>query len=85
MTSTNYTQTNLVPVEPIHSNENYVNRGILTSSYKEEIKENFNNSESNSLFRLKQHVRANHYKFAPAAGTILKVSVFVIAYLITFI
>ncbi|WP_298512347.1 hypothetical protein [uncultured Kordia sp.] len=85
MTSTNYTHRNLVPVEPIQTNENYINRGILTSSYKEEIKENFNNSESNSLFRLKQRVRTNQHRLTPAAGTILKVSVFVIAYIIAFI
>ncbi|MEM6717894.1 MAG: hypothetical protein AAF611_01130 [Bacteroidota bacterium] len=85
MTTTNHTQTILVPVEPIESTQNFVNRGILTSRYKEEIKSNFSNPQSNSLFRLKQRVRTNQHRFTPAAGTILKVSVFVIAYLIAFI
>ena len=85
MTTTNHTQTILVPYEPISTIENFENRGILTSSYKEEIKNNFINSESNSLFRLKQTVRLNQHRFAPAAGTILKVSVFVLAYVIAFI
>ncbi|AXG69909.1 hypothetical protein KORDIASMS9_02137 [Kordia sp. SMS9] len=85
MTTTNFTHTFLVPEEPTVSTRNFVNRGMLTSRYKEEIKDNFSNMESSSLFRLKQHVRANQHRFMPAAGTILKVSVFVIAYLIAFI
>ncbi len=85
MTTTNLTQTISVPEEPMVSTRNFVNRGILTSYYKEEIKDNFSNTASNSLFSLKQRVRANQHRFMPAAGTILKVSVFVIAYLIAFI
>jgi len=84
MTTTNHTQTILVP-EPIQSTGNFVNRGILTSRYKEEIKKNFSSIKSNSLFRLKQRVRTHQNSITPVAGTILKVSVFVIAYVIAFI
>ncbi|MEM6685282.1 MAG: hypothetical protein AAF617_05745 [Bacteroidota bacterium] len=84
MTTTNHTHTILVP-EPIGSTTNLVHRGMLTSRYKEEIKENFSNTESNSLFRLKQRVRVNQHRFMPVAGTVLKVSVFVVAYLIAYL
>jgi hypothetical protein len=85
MTTTNHTHTILVPFEPIETSSNFENRGILTSTYKEEIKSGFANPESNSLFRLKQKVRLNQHRFAPTAGTILKVSVFVLAYVIAYI
>lgn len=85
MTSTNHTQRISVPIEPIETYENFVNRGILTSRYKEETKGNFSNTASNSLFSLKRRVRLNQHRFSPTAGVILKVSVFVLAYVIAFI
>ncbi|WP_420572190.1 hypothetical protein [Kordia sp.] len=74
-----------IPIGSTQEDINFLNRGLLTSSYKEEIKENYRNLKSNSLFSLKQRVKTNHHRFMPAAGTVLKVSVFVIAYLIAFI
>ena len=73
-----------IPIESTQENRNFFRGGLLTSSYKEEIKENFRNLHANSLFSLKQTIRTNQDQFTPAVGTILKVSVFVIAYLIAF-
>ncbi|MBC8753444.1 hypothetical protein H2O64_02095 [Kordia sp. YSTF-M3] len=85
MKSTHQLQSITVPIESSQEQSNFFYRGMLTSSYKEEIKENFRNLKSQSLFSLKQTVKTNQYRFMPAVGTILKVSVFVIAYLIAFI
>lgn len=85
MTTTIQTQPISVPVEPIETYSNFENRGMLTSRYKEEIKENFSNTESQSLFNLKRRVRTNQHRFSPTAGVVLKVSVFVLAYVIAYI
>ncbi|WP_156168396.1 hypothetical protein [Kordia zhangzhouensis] len=69
---------------PIESSA-FFNRGLLTSRYKEEIRENFQNISSTSLFGLKQRVKINQHRFAPVVGTILKISVFVLAYIIAFV
>ena len=84
MKSTHQLSSVPIPLGSSSMNSNFFNRGLLTSCYKEEIKENYKNISSNSLFSLKQRVKTNQYRFAPMAGTILKVSVFVIAYLIAF-
>ena len=73
-----------IPIESTQNHSDFFSRGMLTSSYKEEIKENFRNLKSNSLFSLKQLVKTNQHRFTSVIGTILKVSVFVIAYLIAF-
>ena len=85
MKSTHQLQTNSIPIEVSQQSSNFFYRGMLTSTYKEEIKEHFRNLRSQSLFSLKQTVKTNQSRFMPAVGTILKVSVFVIAYLIAFI
>ena len=85
MKSTHQLQVIPIPIESSQDTTNFFNRGMLTSTYKEEIKENYRNLKSNSLFFLKQTVKTNHHRFMPAVGTILKVSVFVIAYLVAFL
>jgi hypothetical protein len=85
MTTTSLTHTMLVRTEPIERTEDLGYVGILTSNYKEKAKENFRNVESSSLFGLKQRIRTNQHRFTPAAGAILKVSIFVIAYAIAFL
>jgi hypothetical protein len=81
MKSTHQLQSNSIPIE----SSNFFYRGMLTSSYKEEIKEHFSNLRSQSLFRLKQTVKTNQSRFMPAVGTILKVSVFAIAFLVAYL
>lgn len=85
MKSSTQLQAISVPIGSVENTTNIFNRGLLTSSYKEEIRENYRNSKSNSLYCLKQTVKTNHHRFMPAAGTVLKISVFVIAYLVAFL
>jgi hypothetical protein len=56
--------------------------GLLTSNYKEQIKSNFT---GRSLFGLKQRVKTRQHQLTSVTGTILKVSVFVLAYIIAFV
>ncbi len=85
MKSTHQLQPISVPIEVSQEPSDFFHRGMLTSSYKEEIKEHFRNLRSQSIFSLKQTVKTNQYRFMPAIGTVLKLSVFVIAYLIAYI
>lgn len=85
MKSTHQLQPISVPIVASQEPSNFFYRGILTSSYKEEIKDHFRHLKSQSLFSVKQAVKTNQYRFMPAIETILKVSVFVIAYLIAFL
>ena len=54
-------------------------RGILTSSYKEELRSNIRATRSKSLSRLKQRIKRNSGYACCEAGTILRVSMFFIA------
>jgi hypothetical protein len=53
------------------------NEGILSSSYKEEINENFFNSNPKSVFGIKQRVKSKQYRATYGISAILKLSVFV--------
>ena len=85
MKSTHQLQSNSIPIQLSQESSNFFYRGMLNSSYKEEIKEHFSNLRSQSLFSLKQTVKTNQSRFMPAVGTILKVSVFAIAFLVAYL
>lgn len=80
MQSTHQSNTLVVPVEPLETHQ----RGLLTSTYKEGIKATYGNLKERSLFSLKQRVKTTQQNLMPAVGTILKISVFVIGYLIAY-
>ncbi|WP_298418295.1 hypothetical protein [uncultured Kordia sp.] len=77
MKTTHQLHTNSVPVETNQEDANNVQRGLLTSTYKQQIRSN--------TFGLKQRIKKNRHHLTSVTGTILKVSVFVIAYLIAFV
>ncbi|WBX71464.1 hypothetical protein [Tenacibaculum retecalamus] len=56
-----------------------VERGILTSAYKQEIRENINSMKIESLFRVKNKLRRSSANLYSKTATILKVSVFGLA------
>jgi hypothetical protein len=55
-----------------------VERGILTSTYKREIKENVTESKSASISKIKSLI-INNDSLESQTGTILKVSLFIVA------
>lgn len=71
-----------LPKQKCDANE-FLNEGILTSSYKKEIKDNFFKSCPESVFGIKQRVKSKQYQITSSIETILKLSVFVIALVIT--
>ena len=56
-------------------------RGILTSTYKQEIKKDIRIEKSRSLSRIKSMIMNHHGKIESETGTILRVSLFIIAIL----
>lgn len=70
---------------PIRDIETFIfkNEGLLNSNYKVETKENFFHSNPKSIFGIKQRVKSRQYQFTSSIATILKLSIFVIAMLIT--
>jgi hypothetical protein len=85
MKSTTQLNVNSVPIQMYQDDTDDSQRGLLTSNYKEQIKTNFRNLTGYSLSNLKQRVKTNQDQLTSVTGTILKVSVFVIAYLIAFV
>jgi hypothetical protein len=57
----------------------FKNEGLLTSSYKAEIQDNFFHSNPTSVFGIKQHIKSEQYQRTLSIETILKLSVFAIA------
>ncbi len=57
----------------------FKNEGLLTSTYKKEIRNNFFHSNPKSIFGIKQRIKSKQYQFTSSIDTILKLSVFVIA------
>ena len=55
-----------------------IERGILTSAYKQEIKEAIRDMHSESLLRIKSRLLSQHEKLQSNAGTILQVSLFAV-------
>jgi len=74
------TQQELEPL-PKQKRETFVfkNEGLLTSSYKKGIRNNFFHSSPKSVFGIKQRIKSKQYQFTSSIETILKLSVFVIA------
>ncbi|WP_397447611.1 hypothetical protein [Polaribacter sp. R77954] len=58
---------------------NTIERGILTSAYKREIRANISESKTTTLSKMKSMVEAHQENMQSATGTILKVSFFMIA------
>ncbi|MCI2230180.1 hypothetical protein MC378_13460 [Polaribacter sp. MSW13] len=59
-----------------------IERGILTSTYKEEIKRDIRIAKRKSLSRIKSLVLNHQGKLESQTGTILQVSLFVIAIIV---
>lgn len=58
---------------------NTTERGILTSAYKREIKENALASKRETLAKIKDVIEDHHNRFQSQTGTILQVSLFALA------
>lgn len=71
---------------PRQKRESFVfnNEGILSSAYKEEIKNNFFQSNPKSVFGVKQRIKSFQYQYTSGVDAILKLSVFVIAMVAVF-
>ena len=61
---------------------NTIERGILTSTYKREIKQNIAESKRNSLSSFKDLVENHQAKTQSQTGTILQVSLFAFAFIL---
>ena len=55
-----------------------IERGILTSAYKQEIRQNVRELKSKSISRIKASILNHHEKLQSQTGTILQVSLFAI-------
>ncbi|PQJ80731.1 hypothetical protein [Polaribacter porphyrae] len=58
---------------------NTLERGILTSSYKREIRQNIATSKRATLSNIKSRIENHHAKVQSQTGTIIQVSLFAIA------
>ncbi len=66
--------------------EEYIKpEGLLNSNYQRIAKGNLEDVEADSIFGIKQRVKSDEYKTTSSIETILKVSVFMILYLIIFL
>ena len=73
-------------LEPLPQKENdAVNRplGFLNSNYQQVVKSNFSKMNSNSIFGIKQRLKSRQFNTSCSVETILKVSLFFVAFLIT--
>lgn len=57
-------------------------RGILTSAYKREIKENVLASKRETLAKFKDVIEDHHSRFQSETGTILQVSLFALIFVL---
>ncbi len=55
-----------------------IERGILTSAYKREIRKNVRDLKSKSISRIKKSFRNHHERLQSQTGTILQVSLFAV-------
>ncbi|MCK0110403.1 hypothetical protein MWU58_13965 [Flavobacteriaceae bacterium S0825] len=71
---------------PKKKREHFVfnNEGILSSAYKEEIKNNFFQSSPKSVFGVKQRIKSFQYQYTLGIDAVLKLSVFAIAIIAVF-
>ena len=56
-----------------------IERGILTSAYKREIRNNISESKRESLAKFKEIIENHHARVQSKTGTILQVSLFAFA------
>ncbi len=70
--------------EPIGFEEHTTSGGLLSSNYQNVVNINFKHTKANSIFGIKQRVKSYYYRTNSSIETILKVSVFMILYLIIF-
>jgi len=56
-----------------------IERGILTSAYKQEIRQNVYDMKSNSLSNIKTSFLSQHKKLRSQTAAILQVSIFALA------
>lgn len=56
-----------------------IERGILTSAYKREIRESISDSKRETISKFKAIIENHHEKVQSQTGTILQVSLFAIA------
>ena len=59
-----------------------IERGILTSAYKHEIRQNVRELKSKSISIIKASILNHHEKLQSQTGTILQVSLFAIVFLL---
>ena len=58
--------------------------GILNSNYQKVVASNYNNITTDSIFGVKQYVKSRLYQSELSVDALLKVSVFVITFLLVF-
>lgn len=58
--------------------------GLLNSNYQKVAKQNLNNTSSQSIFGIRQRIKSRQYQTELSIEAILKVSVFVIIFLVIF-
>ncbi len=61
------------------SHSRVIERGILTSEYKQEIRQNISEMKRKSLSHIKSSILNSHDKLQSQPGTVLQVSLFAIA------
>ncbi|MFY0603731.1 MAG: hypothetical protein JXQ93_07255 [Flavobacteriaceae bacterium] len=55
-----------------------IERGILTSAYKQEVRQNVLEMRNESLSRIKRSIQMQHEKFQSKAAAVLQISLFAI-------
>lgn len=58
--------------------------GLLNSNYQKVVASNYNNITRDSIFGIKQYVKSRQYQEELSVEAVLKVSVFVITFLLVF-
>ncbi|MFY0629915.1 MAG: hypothetical protein JXR05_06000 [Flavobacteriaceae bacterium] len=56
-----------------------IERGILTSAYKQEIRQSVRDMKSNSISRIKSSFLSQHEKLRSQTAAVLQVSIFTLA------
>lgn len=63
--------------------EEYIKpEGLLNSNYQNIVKDNYTNIEEESVFGVRQRIKSFQYADSNSISTILKISVFLIVYII---
>ena len=80
-----YNITVKLKIMKLASHHRVIERGILTSAYKEEIKYNIREMKRKSLSRIKSSILNSHDKLQSQTGTVLQVSLFVVVLVAIFV